>query len=76
MTNYLEGTLFKLYLFYKDNETNYIITHINYVGADDCACVVFMWEETIVQGGNPPAQLGDHMTISNATPDIELGLQW
>jgi len=36
------------------------------VGTDVCVLVVFMWEETGVPGGNPPAWLGDHMTISHA----------
>ena len=45
------------------------------VGTDDCVRVVFMWEETKVPGENLPAQLGDHMTISHATPDIKPGLQ-
>ena len=38
------------------------------VGTDDCICVVFLWEETGVPGGNPPVWLGDHMTISHAKP--------
>ena len=46
-----------------------------YVGTDDCVCVVLMWEETKVPGGNLPDRLGDHMTISHATPGIKPGLQ-
>ena len=37
-----------------------------HVGTDGCVCVVFVWEETGVHGRNPPARLGDHMTISHA----------
>ena len=36
------------------------------VGTDVCVWVVFVWEETGVPGGNPPAWLGNHMTISHA----------
>jgi len=36
------------------------------LGTNICVCVVFMWEETGEPGGNPPARLGDHMTISHA----------
>ena len=36
------------------------------VGTDVCVPVVFVWEKTRVPGGNPPARLSDHMTISNA----------
>jgi len=34
-----------------------------------------MWEPTRVPGGNPPARLGDHMTISHAMPGMEPGSQ-
>ena len=41
------------------------------VGADYCVCVVFVWEETVVQGGNPPAQLGDHIyRITKIVPTL------
>ena len=46
------------------------------VGTDVCIPVVFVWEETGVPGRNPPAWLGDHMTISHADAGIELGSQW
>ena len=36
------------------------------VGTDVYVPVVFVWEETGVPRGNPPAWLGDHMTISHA----------
>ena len=36
------------------------------VDTDVCVRMVFVWEETGVPGGNPPAWLGDHMTISHA----------
>ena len=45
------------------------------VGTDVCVRMVFVWEETGEPGGNPPVWLGDHMTISHATPDIEPGSQ-
>ena len=48
------------------------------VGTDVCVPVVFMWEETVVPGGNSPVWLGDDMTISHAdagyrTPGLQ---QW
>ena len=33
------------------------------VGTDTCLCVVFVWKETGVRGGNPPVRLGDHTSI-------------
>ena len=36
------------------------------VGTDVCVRVVSVWEETEAPGGNPPAWLGDHTTISYA----------
>ena len=36
------------------------------VGTDVCVRMVFVGEETGVPGGNPPAWLGDHMTLSQA----------
>ena len=38
------------------------------IGTDVCVCV---GANLRVPGGNPPVQLGDHMTISHATPDIK-----
>ena len=36
------------------------------IGTDVCVRMVFMWEEIVMPGGNPPVWLGDHMTISHA----------
>ena len=43
------------------------------IGTDVCVCV---GANLRVPGGNPPVQLGDHMTISHATPDIEPSGEW
>ena len=40
-------------------------------GTHDCVCVVFVWEETVESGGNPPVRLGDHMAISHVTLGIK-----
>jgi len=53
----------KCYLFHNDYKTS---TYNLVVGTDVCVPVVFVWEKTRVPGRNPPARLGDHMTISNA----------
>ena len=45
------------------------------VGTDVCVRMVFVWEENIVPGGNPPVWLGDHMTISHADAGIKPGSQ-
>ena len=36
------------------------------VGTDVYFRMVFVWEETVMPGGNPPVWLDDHMTISHA----------
>jgi len=36
---------------------------------DVCVCVVFVWRKFGGPGGNSPVRLGDHITISHATPD-------
>ena len=43
------------------------------VGTDNCVCVVFVWEEAGVPGGNPPTRLGVHITISHTMPSIKPG---
>ena len=44
---------------------------IMFVGTDVWVCVVFVWEETRILRGSPPARLGDQMTISHATSGIK-----
>ena len=62
-----ERIKFKLYLFYNDYEKQVIqLKLIILVGTDVCVGMVFVLEETVVPGGNPPVWLGDQMTISHA----------
>ena len=42
------------------------------VGTDVCVCVVFLFGDIVLPGGNSPAQLDDHMTISHVMMSINL----
>ena len=45
------------------------------VGTDVCVCVVFLFGDIVLPGGNSPAQLDDHMTISHVMMGIKPVLQ-